>query len=285
MQDNIYYNYIYLDPRKPGDYNYGDLHFDFEPFYVGKGKNNRMYNHLNEIKENTQNPIKFNKIKKILKQGLEPIILKIYENLEETISLENEKFLIKIIGRSNIKLGPLTNITDGGTGGDTLSKHPNRKDICEKMSRERIGKNNGFFGKKHTPNYLSKCSTTVYQYDINSGLLISSYYSSNEAERNTNIFQSSILENCYGYRKTAGNFLWSFHELTNDEFEKKIYGIKNKHKMKCKHIYQCDLEHNIIKEYDSIKHASKELDINGTGISLCCNNKLKTSGGFIWKFK
>jgi hypothetical protein len=36
----IFYNYIYLDPRKPGRYTFKNLNFSllFEPFYVGKGK-------------------------------------------------------------------------------------------------------------------------------------------------------------------------------------------------------------------------------------------------------
>lgn len=33
--------YIFLDPRKPGDYNYDEYHFDFEPIYVGIGNKNR----------------------------------------------------------------------------------------------------------------------------------------------------------------------------------------------------------------------------------------------------
>ena len=43
-----FYVYIYLDPRKPGKYTYEDLCFLYEPFYIGKGKNNRIDGHLYE---------------------------------------------------------------------------------------------------------------------------------------------------------------------------------------------------------------------------------------------
>ena len=37
--------YVYLDHRKPGNYVYGDLKFEYEPIYVGKGNINRPRNH------------------------------------------------------------------------------------------------------------------------------------------------------------------------------------------------------------------------------------------------
>ena len=36
--NNNYCVYIYFDPRKPGNYIFDNLSFDFEPIYVGKGK-------------------------------------------------------------------------------------------------------------------------------------------------------------------------------------------------------------------------------------------------------
>lgn len=139
IKNDIFYNYVYLDTRKPGDYNYGDIHFDFEPFYIGKGKDDRCYSHLYEKEETTYNPHKVRIINKIKKQGLKPIILKIYENLEENTALENEKMLVKLIGKTNNKTGPLTNITDAGIGGDTLSNHPNKIEIYSRISKANKG--------------------------------------------------------------------------------------------------------------------------------------------------
>ena len=37
-KSNLFYNYIYLDPRKPGKYSYNNLPFSllYKPYYVGK---------------------------------------------------------------------------------------------------------------------------------------------------------------------------------------------------------------------------------------------------------
>ncbi len=113
--DKIYYDYIYLDPRKPGTYRYQNLTFDNEPFYVGKGHDCRDKSHLN-IKEDINRSLP-NKIRKIYKEtGCEPIILRYKENLLESVSFDLEIELIAIIGRKDLGLGPLLNLTDGGEG-------------------------------------------------------------------------------------------------------------------------------------------------------------------------
>ena len=53
----------------------------------------------------------------------------------------------------------------------------------------------------------------------------------------------------------------------------------------CKKVIQINKDtKEIIKIYNSIIEASKELKINRTGISNCCSGRYKTSGGYIWKY-
>lgn len=71
--DNIFYVYVYLDPRKPEYRVYGNYEFDYEPFYVGKGCNDRAYSHLKGNRYNRHFTNKINKFCKengLLRQGL-----------------------------------------------------------------------------------------------------------------------------------------------------------------------------------------------------------------------
>ena len=119
--NNTFYTYIYLDPRKHGNYIYGDYSFRNEPFYVGKGNKNQIFLHLLEANgnrniKNISNNHKYYKIKNILSKNLEPIILKVEKNLTEQEAFNLEIWFIWAIGRSDLKLGPLTNHSDGGEG-------------------------------------------------------------------------------------------------------------------------------------------------------------------------
>lgn len=110
----MHYVYIYLDPRKPGFFSYGEtISFLYEPFYVGKGKGNRAESHLRETtwRHNVsyRNNIKVNKIKKIIETGMIPFILMV-DYGSETDMLIREEELINCIGRSIDNSGPLTNI-------------------------------------------------------------------------------------------------------------------------------------------------------------------------------
>lgn len=132
-----YYTYIYLDPRKSGDYNYDEYYFDHEPLYVGKGKGKQIDRHISEAKrnKNIHNTHKSGKIRHILSEGLEPIRFKIKENLSEQEAFDLEMELIKLIGRVDLGTGPLTNLTDGGEGTSGNTSYKNNPDLLIERSR------------------------------------------------------------------------------------------------------------------------------------------------------
>jgi len=144
LEKNRFYVYAYLDPRKPGKYKYGKYEFNYEPFYIGKGNGNRKDDHIHTNRKTSNiNPLKNNKIKKILSLNMNPIIAEIKRKLSEKTAFDTEKKMIKIIGRICDKSGPLTNLNDGGKGS---SGHK-----MSKTSKLNISKNSAKYWKNKTP--------------------------------------------------------------------------------------------------------------------------------------
>ena len=56
-------------------------------------------------------------------------------------------------------------------------------------------------------------------------------------------------------------------------------------KPRCTSVIQCDLQGKSLKEWESIRSASKELNIEERNISACCRGKRNKAGGYIWKYK
>jgi len=109
----MYYCYILLDPTKPGKFQFENFIFEYEPFYVGKGKGARIDGHDKPKDTKTHKRAKIQKIKKL---GLEVIKIKLFENLTESSAFELEKSTIDLIGRKDKNAGPLLNLCDGGEG-------------------------------------------------------------------------------------------------------------------------------------------------------------------------
>ncbi|MGF3990475.1 GIY-YIG nuclease family protein, partial [Staphylococcus aureus] len=88
--DPLYYVYALLDPRKPGSYLYtvGDkvVAFDHEPFYVGKGKGRRMYQHLEGCNRRGTHR-KVQKINAIERAGYAPIVRQLSKEEPEATAL------------------------------------------------------------------------------------------------------------------------------------------------------------------------------------------------------
>jgi len=148
-----YYTYIYLNPLKPGIYLYDNYVFNFQPFYVGGGHGDRDTSHLREskfisevLKEDRRqyckthsiNLHKVNTILKIWQLGKEPIIQRVGENISRRDSFNLEKSLIKLIGRADLRKGPLTNWTDGGEGIQRLSKSKRKRISLGKLRENNL---------------------------------------------------------------------------------------------------------------------------------------------------
>ncbi len=50
-------------------------------------------------------------------------------------------------------------------------------------------------------------------------------------------------------------------------------------------VYMLDIFGNILKTFNSITEASIETGIKASNITTCCKGRLKTSGGYKWKYK
>jgi hypothetical protein len=137
MKIDNFYVYVYLDPRKEGEYNYGNYTFRFEPFYVGKGKDKRCNVHLSSYKKNSNGIFrgKLIHIMEDLKQR--PYIFKLIENITEEQAFELEIYLIKLIGRKNLGFGPLSNMTNGGDGFSGSVKTEEERRISSERMKQR----------------------------------------------------------------------------------------------------------------------------------------------------
>lgn len=106
------------------------------PFYIGKGKGNRAYSH--SLNYDPHNHHKSGTINKIRKEGKEPVVCILKENLSDSDAKKFETKLIDHYGKYNDG-GILTNIADGGQGGYT---GPVSKQTSEKLSWANSGENN-----------------------------------------------------------------------------------------------------------------------------------------------
>lgn len=265
---NCYYVYVFLDSSKPGKYVYHDLIFDFEPFYIGKGTSDRINNSKKD-----KNTYKSFKIKSLQDRGIDIISYKIFDNLTNLESLEVEKSVISKIGRKDMNLGPLVNLTDGGDG-RLFSPHSEetKRKISETKKSQNLhilhseetketlrvknqGENNPFFGKHHSNKIKEEHSLRV------SGLNHPMFGKKHDAEtiRKIRVRRNEVLNQEDINKKSA-------------EFNSKS-------------ILQFSLDGEYLNEFSSIKEASKILGISESLIGKTCRGIIKNPRKFIFKFK
>lgn len=103
-----YYVYAYLNPLEEGIYHSSAITFLSKPFYIGKGADDRLFDHVKDARPTRKhkNSHKLNTIRLIQSLGQQPEIVKISEGLSEDDALCLE---LKLILELKQKYG-LTNI-------------------------------------------------------------------------------------------------------------------------------------------------------------------------------
>ena len=141
--------------------------------------------------------------------------------------------------------------------------------------KEKISKNHADFRGKNHPNYGKHLSEQARQ-----KISISNKNPSDKTRK-------QMSESAKIRHMNSGNpFLGKHH---TKEAKEKIsqsrmgvwIGAKNPTSKK---VIQYDKQGNFIKAWDYMTQASKELNVDVSSITKCCKNKLKTAGGFVWKY-
>lgn len=183
---------------------------------------------------------------------------------------ENKPFIDHInTDKTDYRLENLRWVTPKENANNALTiKHSRErvytKEVSEKINRTKIERRTKTAPKK------------VYQY-TKEGVFIKEFSCSNVAESETSVNASSIRDVCKGKRFSAGGFLWRY-EKEND-----IKCIKPQHP-NSKPIFQFDRNMVLIKKWESVSEAARELGYNPANISRSAKCK-NPRGKFIWRYK
>lgn len=116
---------------------------------------------------------------------------------------------------------------------------------------------------------------SVYQYDIDTGLLLNKYPSLTIAGTVINLNKQDLSSVCLSVNKSARGFYWSY------DYYDKFPLPKDKRRKK---VAQYTLEGKFVNEFNSVAEASNYSGCNKTSIAKVCREERKTCGGFIWKY-
>lgn len=262
MNDTIFYVYKLIDPRNN------------KTFYVGKGKEDRKYYHIKNVKRNNApngNDYLYNKIKSILKDGYEDVKYETVKRFcDEDQAYKKEKQLIKKIGIEN-----LCNIGTGGCGGDKMSNHPDKERIYAEKDFEAWNKGKTYeecFGEEKAKRMKKQISERNKGHDPNEGSFKSGenhrYYGKNRPEVGEKI--SSTLEEQGVYDKLRKRMRSGDHPLVQNN-------------MKCVIGWSTDGE--ILGTWESAKNCSKDLDIPYHWVHKGCRDKITSEyTGYIFEY-
>lgn len=190
----MYYIYAYLDPRT-------NL-----PFYIGKGKKSRKFNHLKETADNTENHRKHAVIQELKELNLVPTIIELESNIEnELMAYNREDYYILYYGRKGIDAdGILTNIILGGAPPTPIWTDEKKKahsNFNKTYWTPERRKQHGLLTKGNTGGLVTRNTVSVVDVDGNTKRIPKEEYDSMERPDAINIWMYVSVSSKEGKRR------------------------------------------------------------------------------------
>jgi len=170
LEDKRSYVYVYLDPRKKGPFQYGPFCFEYLPFYVGKGQDTRYKDHLKLVKK--CNSFFYKRLNNMLKNNVQPIIIKLKENLTEKAAYSLEKTIVAAIGKIITHTGPLTNTNDGG-GGKPIKSYEKTSKTAKELWQDDVYRNKILEGSRNNWKIIFPDKTEIVIRDLSAWCKVS----------------------------------------------------------------------------------------------------------------
>ena len=273
--ENKYYVYCLTDNSKKGVYVFGGYEFSYEPFYIGKGSNDRVNQHFEPNQYKLGRTYKERKIRKLLSEGNIPGKLIIKSGLTETEAFELEIDLIRLIGRK-----PNGLLTNGTNGGDGTSGHVSKNK--GKTFEEIHGMGRALELKKYLSN-LTRGKKLEEIHGMSRALEIKNKIKLNTPNhkgiKHSIETRKKISESLIGNNRHKG----CKHSVeSREKISESKKGIIS---WNAQTIQQLDKDDNIINEWRSGKYAAEQLGLSQGNIWSVINGDRKTCGGYKWVLK
>lgn len=116
----------------------------------------------------------------------------------------------------------------------------------------------------------------IYQYDLDSGVILSTFYSLTEAAENVGVDKKTISKACLGEIKNCAGYYWSYNLLNKYKAEEDL---------RKKKVIQFSLQGEVVRSYKSVTEAATSTGTNSSSIAKCCRGEYKIAGGFYWEYE
>lgn len=256
-----------MDPTEPGLWEWEGIEFNYQPFYIGKGKNRRASTHLYEARSTFRKGEettcrKKRKIIKILKLGLEPFIEKFIIGLTELEAYELEDQVVAHFGRRD-NGGLLLNYKDGGQAD---------MKYCEE-SKEKMSKATA--NRVYTPERIAHIKEVNQRTAAQRSATIKANPKNAERSRQ-NLFKIHESGFQWNRGKKGYSLNVSEHGHKTRQENGRLNGAKGKtlgpKNHKSRPIQEFDKDWNLVREYTTISECHRETGIAPDQIARMCKN-------------